>query len=86
MVAPVVGGGKYVVVGMVRLGAGTATDALTPALLISTEPNGIAVGETPPGVNGDIGATADTTPLLEVVPHVAELADDDAPIPIPPPS
>jgi hypothetical protein len=86
MLVPIVDGRGVIVVGRVRLGAGTMTDGLTPKLLISKEPNGIPAGEVPPGADGDIGATVDTTPLLEVVPHVAEPPDEGAPIPIPPPS
>ena len=86
MLAPIVDGRGVIVVGRVRVGAGTMTDGLTPKLLISKDPNGIPAGEAPPGADGDIGATVDTTPLLEVVPHVAEPPDEDAPIPIPLPS
>jgi hypothetical protein len=39
MLPPIVGGGRLV--GIETLGAGTTTDGLTPALLISKEPKGI---------------------------------------------
>ena len=84
MLPPIIGGGRLV--GIETLGAGTATGGLTPALLISNEPNGIPAGDTPLGDGGSARVVADEAALVEVMPHVAELASEDAPTPIPPPS
>src|ERR1700720_3192231 len=72
------------------LGAGTISNGLTPALPISTEPNGIPVRAAPPGEVGDVAAD-DEALLLELVPHVPEVAappgnDVPVPTPSPPPS
>jgi hypothetical protein len=73
------------------LGVGTTGAALTPALPISTEPNGIPVRAAPPGDTD--GIAADDAALLELVPHVPEVAappGSDVPVPapiaVPPPS
>ena len=55
------------------LGVGTTSNGLTPALPISTEPNGIPVRAAPPGEVGDVAAD-DEALLLELVPHVPEVA------------
>jgi len=86
MPAPIVAGGELVVVGIEKLGAGTATEGLTPALLISNEPKGIPAGEAPPGDGSDVRGAVDEGPLLEVASHVAEPPSNVVPIPIPPPS
>lgn len=86
MLTPVVGGKEFIVAGMVRVGAGTVIDGLTPKLLISKDPIGIPVGETPPGVSGDVGIAVDGAALVDVVSHITELASAGVPIPIPPPS
>jgi hypothetical protein len=89
MLAPIVDGAGLIVAGMVRVGAGTMTDGLTPKLLISKDPNGIPAGETPPGTVGDVGdvgVAVDGAALVEVVSHIAELASAGAPTPVPPPS
>ncbi len=72
------------------LGAGTISNGLTPALPISMEPNGIPVRAAPPGEAGDVAAD-DEALLLELVPHVPEVAappgnDVPVPTPSPPPS
>jgi hypothetical protein len=72
------------------LGVGTTSNGLTPALPISTEPNGIPVRAAPPGEVGDVAAD-DEALLLELVPHVPEVAappgnDVPVPTPSPPPS
>jgi len=69
------------------LGAGTISNGLTPALPISTEPNGIPVRAAPTGEVGDVAAD-DEALLLELVPHVPEVAappDNDVPVPTPSP-
>ena len=69
------------------LGAGTISNGLTPALPISTEPNGIPVRAAPPGEVGDVAAD-DEALLLELVPHVPEVASppgNDVPVPTPSP-
>jgi hypothetical protein len=66
------------------LGVGTTGAALTPALPISTEPNGIPVRAAPPGDTD--GIAADDAALLELVPHVPEVAappGSDVPVPVP---
>jgi hypothetical protein len=69
------------------LGVGTTTNGLTPALPISTEPNGIPVRATVLGDMDDIAAV-DEALLLELVPQIAGLPGNEVPIPtpIPPPS
>jgi hypothetical protein len=69
------------------LGAGTISNGLTPALPISTEPNVIPVRAAPPGEVGDVAAD-DEALLLELVPHVPEVASppgNDVPVPTPSP-
>ena len=83
---PIVDGGRLFVVGIEKLGAGTAIGGLTPALLISTEPSGIPAPGVPPGDGGDTKVAADEAALPEVALHVAEFASDGVPMPIPPPS
>jgi hypothetical protein len=72
------------------LGVATSGAALTPALPISREPNGIPAREPPPGEVGNVAADEEATPLVPVphVPVIAVLPGNDAPvpIPIPPPS
>jgi hypothetical protein len=66
------------------LGVGTTSNGLTPALPISTEPNGIPVRGRPPGDVGDVVAL-----VLELVPQapdIAALPGSDVPVPVPPPS
>jgi hypothetical protein len=72
------------------LGVGTTSNGLTPALPISTEPNGIPVRAAPPGEVGDVAADNEAL-LLELVPQVpgvCALPGNDVPVPnpIPPPS
>jgi hypothetical protein len=71
------------------LGVGTISNGLTPALPISTEPNGIPVRAAPPGEVGDV-AVENEALLLELVPQVPEVAappgNVPVPTPIPPPS
>jgi hypothetical protein len=74
------------------LGVGTSVGALTPALPISTEPNGIPGRVAPPGDREGI-AVDDAPLLLALVPQVAAVAPPPgivapvpAPIAIPPPS
>ena len=69
-------------VGIERPGAGTTTEGLTPALLISNEPSGIPVEETAPGDLGNV-MVADEPPLPEAVSQAVELASDEGPIPPP---
>src|SRR6202040_3207409 len=66
-------------------GVGTTTNGLTPALPISTEPNGIPVRAAPPGEVGDVAAD-DEALLLELVPHVPEVAAPPGNVPVPTPS
>jgi len=77
------------VIGGDGMGAGTTSNGLTPALPISTEPNGIPVRAAPPGKVGDVAADNEAL-LLELVPHVPEVAalpgNVPVPTPIPPPS
>ena len=67
------------------LGVGTTSNGLTPALPISTESNGIPVRATPPGKVGDVAAD-DEALLLELVPHVPEVAAPPGNVPVPTPS
>ena len=67
------------------LGVGTTSNGLTPALPISTEPNGIPVRGAPPGEVGDVAAD-DEALLLELVPHVPEVAAPPGNVPVPTPS
>jgi len=69
------------------LGIGTTTKGLTPALPISTEPNGIPVRATLPDAVEDIAAVDEGLPL-ELAPQITPLPGNEAPIPspIPPPS
>jgi hypothetical protein len=70
-------------------GVGTTTNGLTPALPISTEPNGIPVRAAPPGEVGDVAAddeASDEALLLELVPHVPEVAAPPGNVPVPAPS
>jgi hypothetical protein len=67
------------------LGVGTTSNGLTPALPISTEPNGIPVRAAPPGEVGDVAAD-DEALLLERVPHVPEVAAPPGNVPVPTPS
>jgi hypothetical protein len=50
------------------MGAGTTSNGLTPALPISTEPNGIPVRAPPPGEVGDVAADNEAL-LLALVPQ-----------------
>ncbi len=61
--------------------------ALSPPSPISTEPNGIPVGETPLGDEDDIAADDDAAPLVLVlhVPDVAALPGNGVPVPTPNP-
>jgi hypothetical protein len=73
-----------------KLGVGTTSNWLTPALPISTEPNGMPVRATLPGNEDDVAAD-DEAPLLTLMPHVpgvAALPGSDVPgcTGIPPPS
>ncbi len=68
------------------LGVGTTSNGLTPALPISTEPNGIPVRGRPPGDAGDVAAL-----VVELVPQAPDIAalpgsDVPVPVPVPPPS
>jgi hypothetical protein len=67
------------------LGVGTTTNGLTPALPISTEPNGIPVRAT---VLGDVDDIAPVDEALLLVPQIAALPGNEVPVPtpIPPPS
>jgi hypothetical protein len=69
------------------LGVGMVSSGLTPALPISTEPNGIPERETPFGDKEGVAAI-DEGLLLTPVPQTAALPGNDIPaaIPIPPPS
>jgi hypothetical protein len=67
------------------LGVGTTSNGLTPALPISTEPNGIPVRAAPPGEVGDVAAE-DEALLLELGPHVPEVAAPPGNVPVPTPS
>src|SRR3977135_1769844 len=67
------------------LGVGTTSNGLTPALPISTEPNGSPVRGAPPGGGGD-GAADEEALLLELVPHVPEVAAPPGNVPVPPAS
>jgi hypothetical protein len=67
-------------------GVGTTSNGLTPALPISTEPNGIPVRGRPPGDAGDVAAL-----VVELVPQAPDIAalpgsDVPVPVPVPPPS
>jgi hypothetical protein len=77
-------------VGGYGLGTGTTVDGLTPALPISTEPNGIPVRAIPPGSAEGIAADNEAPPLepLPQGPGVGALPGNDVPVPnpIPPPS
>jgi len=64
MMAPKLGGRRLVVIGTERLGAGTATEGLMPALLVANEPNGIRAGVAPLGDAGNVRVAADEVPLL----------------------
>ena len=86
MLAPTLGARGLVVIGIETLGAGTATEGLIPALLISDEPNGIPARVAPLGDGGNVSVAADEAPLLLVTSHVAELPIADVAVPIPPPS
>jgi hypothetical protein len=66
------------------LGVGTTTSGLTPALPISTEPNGIPVRARLPGAVDDIAAV-DETLLLELAPQITPLPGTEVPIPAPSP-
>jgi hypothetical protein len=66
------------------VGVGTASRGLTPALPISTDPNGIPVRETAPS---DIeGPKVDDAVVSEGDPQVGALPGNVGPVPIPPPS
>jgi hypothetical protein len=67
------------------LGVGTTTNGLTPALPISTEPNGIPVRA---AVLGDVDDIVPVEEALLLVPQIAALPGNEVPIPtpIPPPS
>jgi hypothetical protein len=69
------------------LGGGTTRKGLTPALPISTEPNGIPERETPLGDKEGVAAIDDGL-LLTPAPQTAALPGNDIPaaVPIPPPS
>jgi hypothetical protein len=69
------------------LGGGTTRKGLTPALSISTEPNGIPERETSLGDKEGVAAI-DEGLLLAPVPQTAALPGKDIPaaMPIPPPS
>src|SRR3984893_9153827 len=71
-------------------GVGTTSNGLTPALPISTEPNGIPVRAAPPGDADDV-APGNEALLVELVPQAPDVAalpgnDVPAPVPVPPPS
>jgi hypothetical protein len=66
------------------LGVGTTSNGLTPALPISTEFNGIPVRATPPGEVGDVAA--DDEVMLELGPHMPEVAPPPGNVPVPTPS
>jgi hypothetical protein len=67
------------------LGVGTTSNGLTPALPISTEPNGIPARGRPPGDADDVAAD-DEALLLELVPHIPEVAAPPGNVPVPTPS
>jgi hypothetical protein len=67
------------------LGVGTTSNGLTPALPISTESNGIPVRATPPGEVGDVAAD-DEALMLELGPHMPEVAAPPGNVPVPTPS
>jgi len=85
MLAPTVGVGGLVVIGIEILGAGTTTEGLTPALLISNEPNGIPAGEAPPGDGGNARVAVEPGPP-ELVPQIGEVPCNAVPNSSPPPS
>jgi hypothetical protein len=66
------------------LGVGTTSNGLTPALPISTEPNGIPVRGRPPGDADDVAALV--VELVPQAPDIAALPGSDVPVPVPPPS
>jgi hypothetical protein len=68
------------------LGVGTTSNGLTPALPISTDPNGIPVRAPPPGDADDVAADNEALLLVPQAPEVAALPGNDVSIPIPPPS
>ena len=70
-----------------ELGVGTTTKGLTPALPISTEPNGIPVRATLPDAIEDIAAVDEALPL-GLTPQITPLPGNEVaiPSPIPPPS
>jgi hypothetical protein len=85
LTVPMVDGNELVPI-VDRLGVGTTTNGLIPALFISTEPNGIPDRAVPAGDADD-----DEPMLLELVPQIADVAalpgnDVPIPIPVPPPS
>jgi len=65
------------------LGVGTTSNGLTPALPISTEPNGIPVRGRPPGDAGDVAALL--VELVAQAPDNAALPGSDVPVPVPVP-
>jgi hypothetical protein len=67
-------------------GVGTTSNGLTPALPISTEPNGIPARGRPPGDAGDVAALV--VELVPQAPDIAALPGSDVParVPVPPPS
>jgi hypothetical protein len=65
------------------LGVGTTSNGLTPALPISTEPNGIPVRGRPPGDAGDVAALL--VELVAQAPDIAALPGSDVPVPVPVP-
>ena len=69
----------------IGLGIGLTGIGLRPALVVSTEPNGIPAGEAPPGDGVDI-ADDDAVPPVELVPQFAVLPGNGIPIANPPPS
>jgi hypothetical protein len=84
--SPVVGQGMpLLIVEGFGLGVGTTSNGLTPALPISTEPNGIPIRGAPPGEVGDVAAD-DEALLLELVPHVPAVAAPPGNVPVPAPS
>jgi hypothetical protein len=65
------------------MGVGTTSNGLTPALPISTEPNGIPARGRPPGDAGDVAALV--VELVAQAPDIAALPGSDVPVPAPTP-
>jgi len=67
------------------LGSGTTINGLTPALPISTAPNGIPVRTAPEGDGDDMAEDEDAVPLVPQIAAVPVLLDRGIPMPVPVP-